>query len=594
MKELLDSLNPAQLEAVTHAGHCCVIATAGSGKTKMLAVKAARRLSEGARVAAVTFTKEAALELRSRIVEYAGPGCRQRLLVGTFHSVDMLMAFPGKTNGIFGGSILADIKTPFTEPWNLVKEGVRRSYLIRAMQEANVSMKLDEATAIIESIKDARSLAGYEDNVVEMFETYCSQMRDAKVIDFQDIILKTNEALRDKLLTALPVDDLLIDEFQDTDKAQFEWATHHGKAGISVTAVGDDDQSIYGFRRALGYEGLQKFTKEFNARRIMLGSNYRCRSEILSAASILIGRNTERIEKQIVAAKGEGGIVMWEIFDDKSSEANAVAEEAFLAQGEGVSFAVISRTNNELIEVERSLIDRGIPFKKADGSSIFDRPEIQVYAALLRSIINPKPNDVDLVLAWAGLSASDAAEVRKLFGTAIRMGSKADFQNSKMSEAGIDIWRSFAKKHSEWINLHSHKLFSLLNVGVHSWLSDHIQKPNNIEILKTAYYMFEVETGTLEDRVKQMRDAENNVKDKKVVGNPIYLLTAHGSKGLEFDRVWIIGMEQGVFPSEKSSLEEERRLMFVAITRAKEILMVSATKLKKASIFLSESGIKTK
>jgi superfamily I DNA/RNA helicase len=110
-----------------------------------------------------------------------------------------------------------------------------------------------------------------------------------------------------------------------------------GRPALASLAVGDDDQSIYGFRRALGYDGLQKFTKEFNARRIMLGSNYRCRSEILSAASIFIGRNTERIEKVIVAAKGEGGIVMWELFDDKSSEANAVAEEAFLAQQEGVS-----------------------------------------------------------------------------------------------------------------------------------------------------------------------------------------------------------------------------------------------------------------
>lgn len=599
MKEVLARLNPDQREVALYRGHCLTIACPGSGKTATLAAKAAFLLSEEAKVAAVTFTRDAALELRERIVNLAGPTCRSRLLVGTFHSIDMLMAFPTKNASEYGRTILRDMRSPYTEPWKIINEGVRRSYVLRAMAESGVSdLTLENASSIIEAAKESRSTIGLETNLQEMVALYIELMERSKQIDFQDIILKTNDALRAKTMTPLNVDYLLIDEYQDTDKAQYEWSLIHGKAGIPITAVGDDDQSIYGFRRALGYDGMDKFAKEFHAHRILLGTNYRCKSEILKSAEILIGRNSERIPKRLFANKGSGGVVTWESFAGKIQEANAAVEMALSAQIENASFCVIARTNNELDEIERAMIDRKIPFRRADNKSIFDTQEVQVYGAILRTLIKPTPNDVDQVLAWAGMPSSDCMEIRRLFGNTICIGSKNDFNNSSISDTGMSIWRSFAKKHAEWVDGNEKHFYNKLFKGVHEWLLEMLRKPNRAELLEIANSLYVINDEdktsgeTLFDRLATIRKAELFQKEKEVPENAAFLTTAHGSKGLEFDRVWIIGLADGVFPSKKSSVEEERRLMFVAMTRARELLWISATNDKKPSIFVDEAGLR--
>lgn len=602
MKELLAELNPEQREVALERSHCLAVACPGSGKTKTLATKAALLLNEGARLAAVTFTRDAALELRERIVALAGPGCKSRLLVGTFHSIDMLMAFPGKHSGEFGRAVLAGMKTPFTKPWNIIKEGVRRGYLIRAIREAGLKIPRDEASSLIELYKASPSAVVLDDQQRIMVEHYVALMEESRQIDFQDIILNTNAALKNKTLSPLGVDFLLIDEFQDTDQAQYEWAAHHGRAGISTTVVGDDDQSIYAFRRALGYEGMDKFAREFNAHRVLLGSNYRCRAEILSAAETLIRRNTQRIDKILHAAKGQGGFTQWESFKDEESENVAVVVEAKIALDEGATFAVIARTNRELIGIETQMLAKGVPFRKNDGRSIFECPEVQVFAALLRTLIKPVPNDVDQVLAWAGMTEADTREVRRMFGMNIRIGSTVDFQNSKVTKEGVEIWRHFAKKHTEWTSAAAAHLYDGLIFGVFEWLGETLQKPHQYHILEAAKVLFEVRDrdkgNTLADHLNLLRNLEMTIRaESKGNGQPAdpkkvaWLMTAHGSKGLEFDRVWLVGLKTGSFPSEKSSLEEERRLMYVAMTRAREMLWVSATRDKKPSVFVIESGL---
>lgn len=596
MIELLNSLNPDQRQVVEHRGHCLTIACPGSGKTKTLATKAAVLLEQGERVCAVTFTRDAALELRHRTISMAGAGAKARLLVGTFHSVSMLMASPGKRSE-FGRAILADMHSPFTEPWNIVKEGVRLGYLNRAIKESGTKFSWKDATALIEETKAAGSAELLETDAKILVETYCALMTAAGQIDFQDIILKTNAALRDRTLSPLQVDHLLIDEYQDTDEAQYEWSRHHAKAGVALTVVGDDDQSIYAFRRALGYAGMDRFATEFNAMRVLLGTNYRCRSEILAAAERLISHNTQRIEKSLVAHKGEGGIVSFEAFKDAFTEYAAVAEEAAVAWADESSFAVIARTNDELTELQAAMVTRGVPYRKTDGRSIFDCPEVQVYAALLRSIIKPHPNDIDQALAWAGMTVDDTAEVRALFGSNVRIGSADDFRGTRMSAKGIDVWRSFAKKHAAWTTHHENGHLAIMNHGVWEWLDDTLQKPANPTILAVAQRMYEVTEGTLKAHLDRLRESERNQKQSErddKTGEPgfaAWLTTAHGSKGLEFDRVWVVGLQSGSFPSDKSSLEEERRLMFVAMTRAREVLNISATREKKPSLFISESGL---
>lgn len=587
------------------------MATAGSGKTKTLAVKAATLLSQGLAVAAVTFTKEAALELRNRIIAYAGVHCKGRLLVGTFHGMCMQLAFPKQARGGFGNQILQTVKSDFERPWVLVNEGVRRSYILRALKETELKCSLKDATSIIEQSKDIVHRINLSEEQLEMAGIYQNLMDDANVIDFSDIILKTNKGLKGKNISIMGTDVLLVDEFQDTDAAQFEFCSHHGHGGIPITAVGDDDQAIYSFRRGLGFEGMEKFVNEFRAHRIFLGDNYRCREEILRSAEILISKNTERIPKSLKANKGTGGTISFENFSSKVAEANAVAEEAFMAMLDAADvmlqttdqeaiasieksfFAVISRTNAELIEIQRALIERDIPFRRTkDNDSIFDRQEIQVYAALLRTIVDPKPNDVDQVLAWAGVSMADCKAIRKMFGNNILIGSKADFATGDISTEAVEIWMEFAKKHAQWQSLNRKQLYRLLNAGVFSWLSENLVKPNSIEVLLVAQEMFDFHEGTLAERLERLANSEKKLSKEIEDGFAVSIMTGHGAKGLEFTRVWIIGLNEGVFPSDKSALEEERRLMFVAITRAKELLYVSSVSDKKPSIFLEESGIR--
>jgi DNA helicase-2/ATP-dependent DNA helicase PcrA len=598
VNDILSELNPEQREVALHVGHCLSIACPGSGKTKMLATKAATLLNEGEKVCAVTFTRDAALELRERTMKLADPRTKSNLLVGTFHSVCMLMASPRKHKGEFGRAILGKMQSPFSAQWNLVKEGVRVGYVIRAIRESGAKIPMRDATPLIELAKEAGTIPeSLDPQLQEMVRIYIKLMEDAHVIDFQDIILKTNLALRDRSMLALPVDHLLVDEYQDTDNAQYEWTAHHGRAGVALTVVGDDDQSIYAFRRALGYSGMERFAKEFGALQVQLGINYRCRSEILDAAATLISRNTERIQKRLFAQKGEGGVVTWERFKDASTEYAAVAEEAAGALAEGASFAVISRTNDELTLLQAAMHTRGVPHRKTDGRSIFDCPEVQVYAALLRSLIKPASNDLDQVLAWAGMENEDASKIRRLFGSSIIIGSKDDFKNAGMSERGIDIWRTFAKRHAAWTAQKQQGHMATVNYGVYEWLAETLQKPHNPSVLDAAHQMYEVDGTSLEDHLAKMRarelsQSQADKKEPEAEAGPVAMLTtAHGSKGLEFDRVWIVGLQAGSFPSEKSSLEEERRLMFVAMTRAREALFISGTKDKKPSMFVTEAGI---
>jgi len=596
---LLAELNPEQRQVALHSGHTLAIACPGAGKTKTMATKAALLLDQGDTVCAVTFTRDAALELRERIMKSADPSGKARLLVGTFHSVCLLMATPHKHKGEFGREILASMKSPFASPPTLVKEGIRVSYIHRAIRESGLKMQVREATPIIEQVKEAGGkLATIDPEVQQMVDLYVQLMNDAGVIDFQDIILRTNAAMRDGSMSPLPVHHLLIDEYQDTDKAQYEWAAHHGKAGVALTVVGDDDQSIYAFRRALGYAGMEQFATQFGALQVLLGTNYRCRAEILAAAEQLVSRNTQRIEKRLFAAKGPGGTIIWESFKDNTTEYAAAAEEAMIARDEGASFAVIARTNDELTLLQAALTTRGVPYRKTDGRSIFDCPEVQASAALLRLLVKPTSNDLDVVLAWAGMDVDDTRKIRKLFGVNIMIGSRDDFLNAGISEKGIEIWRTFAKRYAGWAAAKEQGFHATLCFGVHEWLSETLQKPCNHVILDAAREIYKPVDCTVEQQLATVRAREEKQKaadkkaDKSEGEGPVALLTtAHGSKGLEFDRVWIVGLDTGAFPSEKSSLEEERRLMFVAMTRARAILYVSGTKSKKPSLFVTEAGL---
>ncbi|MDE2430930.1 MAG: ATP-dependent helicase, partial [Burkholderiales bacterium] len=497
---LLTELNPEQREAAIGRGHLSAIACPGSGKTKTLASKAATFLLEGGTVAAVTFTRDAALELRERIILLAGEQAKSRLLVGTFHSVCLLMASP-KARVEYGTAILSKMKSPFKKKWELVVEGQRRGYVLRAMEETGYLGELKTASQDIEFAKGMKFGPGVSSEQAALARAYQDILERAGKIDFQDIILNTNEALADKSMTALPVDFLMVDEFQDTDAAQYEWVRHHALAGVACTIVGDDDQSIYGFRRALGYDGLSAFADEFSAYQVLLGTNYRCHSEILGKAGNLIAKNTERIPKQLFAAKGEGGDVRAKKFPSDADEAAAAGDFAAKADAEGSTCAVIARTNRRLDLIESELIFHRVPFTRSDGESLFNLPEVAVYHALMRALMAPKRVDLDHVLAWAGMSEDDLSKLHRLFGEKVAIGAPHDFKNAGVTPVGAEIWRSFAKRFAEWSRHFESNRTAILRAGVMEWLTDHLKKPYTLRNLETAHSLFDPKDKSLKEKL---------------------------------------------------------------------------------------------
>ncbi|MGF6960803.1 superfamily I DNA/RNA helicase [Paraburkholderia youngii] len=282
---MLDGLNPQQREVAERRGHCVAIACPGAGKTKTIAAKAALLLSDPAAiVGAVTFSKDAAVELRDRILALAGDGTRKRLIAGTFHSLAFRQL--GKR----------DIAT----------DGDRMALIARVIAELGLDCKPEDVVPVIEGIKTnfGRVEAGTGD--AQIYAAYQASLERNGKIDFQDMLRLAVAGMEAGDIEPYHFTDLLVDEFQDTDPLQYRWVELHAQAGANVTVVGDDDQSIYGFRAALGFRGMESFATSFNARRVVLGSNYRCHDEILSAADRVIRNNADRILKVLRAERGPG------------------------------------------------------------------------------------------------------------------------------------------------------------------------------------------------------------------------------------------------------------------------------------------------
>ncbi|MFP3637485.1 ATP-dependent helicase [Paraburkholderia sp. SIMBA_054] len=598
--DVLAGLNDDQLAVATCDRNAIVIAGPGSGKTSTLAKKATRILSDPTRrLAAVTFTREAALELRERIVKLAGVECAPRLLVGTFHSTMQSMSFPHLLRkSRFSTDIMANARSGFGKKnWTLVKEPVRRSYIMRAMADLGLDLELEEASRVIEQVKSGAPAP--EAVLEDLAHAYVDIMQRNNVIDFQDILLKTIQGLREGHVSPLNVTDLFIDEYQDTDLVQFNWAAEHHKAQIRMTAVGDDDQSIYGFRNALGYEGMLRFAKSFGADQLMLGRNYRSHEEILGPAVNVIRNNQGRIDKHLVAHKGSGGHAQWQTYGTRIDEANAAATYGFDALRAGASVGILARTNRRLDEVESQLSHRGIPYRRPPGESILNRIEVATFGTALEAIIEPTAQSIDTLLSWNGVGEEDLRGIKRAFNGSMVTGGPNDFKRFNISDDGKSRWQSFVKLFTGWQQNMAAGTENLLIHGVYEWLLvgalDNRAK-KMLEIAKEIYQPRRAEHGrpaqTIKERLKSIKlAAEERKQQEDSKETVVELMTAHGSKGLEFDRVWIIGAEEGTFPAKDGALEEERRLFYVAMTRARKNLVISTGGGSPPSLFIAESGI---
>ncbi len=540
-------LNPHQERAVSTVGHCTVLACPGSGKTRVLSERAIRLLAshDKGRLCAVTFTRDAAEELKARILPSCGADVARRLAVGTFHSIAL-----SQLKRLPRGQ----------KPRRLLSDGERMAVLRRCMAQHPIEATFDDVVKNIDSAKARIRTPVFADPGIEAISS-------------------------GELLTR-PVRWLLVDEAQDMDEVQVAWVKAHGLAGIEVTLVGDDDQSLYAFRHAMGYAGLIGVTETLASTETTLPLNYRCAPNILNHAARLIAHNKERAPKRIEAHRTSTGDIQIVRASDRWDEADIVADR-IRTLGIGAEWGILGRTNSQLDPIEICLSGSGIPYKRTGGKRIWDRKLGSAFLGIQRSVLDGGWTGAANALAFAGVAPAylnsrevqgDGDYMQYLARILELRGPEGDHhQRVAGLLAGFSSWTEQARKGRVELVVH----------GVSAWLLPHCKNDQQVAMLNRLESSVAKLSGSLGQRLRFLTTADNKQKSAG-----IHLMTLHSCKGLEFDNVWIMGTEDGNLPHTDSSEEEERRLMYVGMTRAKNRLILSSAMDEGVeSRFLEEAGL---
>jgi Superfamily I DNA and RNA helicases len=354
-------LSPAQELAATQPGCMLVAACPGAGKTTVLSYRAENRLRSkpGARLAAVTFTAEAAASLKARIIKKY-PEAAKLVDTGTFHSLCMVqLRRAGAAKPLIGEGKSA--------MW------IRLAMEACPMQEAGLDLAACQAKIQEWQRITSEPIPGPDSGMAAwVHHHYAEQKRKHGVRDFGDLILDAVIGMRSGTVEPLDVGFMLVDEFQDTDNMQLEWVLEHARRGVEVTIVGDDDQAIYGWRGSLGYEGMMRFQREAQAAMVTLDRTFRCTVDVLRPAAVLISHNTARVAKKLVTSNPDSGKVRVRAFEDRDKEVSGILSMIRTAENPD-ECCVIARTNGLLDEVETRLSQQGIPYSRSGGRSFWDQ-----------------------------------------------------------------------------------------------------------------------------------------------------------------------------------------------------------------------------
>jgi len=574
-------LNPEQRAAVDAKGHALVTACPGSGKTKMLSVKAAMLLSNPAnRVCVVTFSKDAAQELRDRTLALFGSApaeIQRRLLSGTFHSICFRLLRTIRE---------IDLKA-------ILSSGESLDYAARVIANAGLELEPAEVLAAVERHRaEAPSLTQLQDKRIA--EAYLAIMRTNGKVDFTDLVVEAITALDEGRVAPLNMTHVLVDEFQDTDNMQMRWIKHHSAAGAVVTVVGDDDQSIFSWRFALGYPGMVEFAKHHRAEEIVLGTNYRCRAEILGAAERLIVNNAARIPKALVAAKGSGGRITAAAFPRKDEEARSVVAALQDFAQANYSAAILARTNAALLDIAAALKLANIPYVAPAGADALTSAEAALLIDVCDYVCGTSNRGIEHMLSHTHFPSGDLKKMAKLLMFGAEIGP-AKLRSLGVSEEGIAAAKLFSGSFLRLRSLYQQdrSRVDLMLAGVFSWLVEQAgwgETHVRYRRLDICMGVMRKLRGSLEERVRAFREMAKKTKDSPSE-RVVVCTTMHASKGLEWDRVFIVQANDGICPSGNSPVvDEERRLFYVAMTRARDALAIS-TAGGIASPFLAEAGI---
>lgn len=624
MEDYISQLNPQQQEAVLYTdGPSLVIAGAGSGKTRVLTYKIVHLLSHGYepwRILALTFTNKAAREMRERIEKLVGSQVASKLWMGTFHSIFSRIL---RTNAERIG-----YKRDFTiydtaDSKSLIKTIIKDMDLddkvykpatvmstISAAKNALISPEKYASTAeIIEADKRARRPLLHA-----IYKAYRNRCFVAGAMDFDDLLYYTNVLLRDNPDILHHYQEyfkyILVDEYQDTNFAQHLIVSQICQENQNLCVVGDDAQSIYSFRGANIRNILNLKNSYPNLQIFKLEQNYRSTQNIINAANSLIEKNTEQIRKQVFSCNDVGSrievVQSYSDYEESFLVANRISQLRMTQHDSLEEYAILYRTNAQSRILEESLRKRNIPYRIYGGLSFYQRKEIKDAIAYFRLSINPNDDEAlkriinypargigettinkltrcaldNRVSIWEIINNLPQFEIGINSGTAKKLTAFRDMITSfiEMNNQGLD---------AEIVATNIIKETQLLSILISDRTPESISKQENLSELTNGVKEFvasKKEEGNEEDisltdflaevSLATDQDTQDSAEER------VTLMTVHAAKGLEFSNVFIVGVEEELFPSAmscstQSEIEEERRLLYVAITRAKSFCMIS-------------------
>lgn len=612
MQNLLEGLNDKQYEAVVNTdGPCLVIAGAGSGKTKVLTHKIAYLLEEKDvkpwNILAITFTNKAANEMKERVENLVGEAAKD-MWIGTFHSicVKILRRFIDRI-GFEHSFVIFDTSDQRT----LIKECLKDLQIDDKMfTDRIVQFEISNAKNDMKEPEEYEAISKGDyrkEKIASVYRLYQKRLKENNAIDFDDIInytikiFKENEDVLDYYTNKFNY--ILVDEYQDTNKSQFTLIRLLADAHGNITVVGDNDQGIYSFRGA-DISNILNFEKDFKGTKIIkLEQNYRCTQNILNAANSVIKNNEVKYKKKLWTENEEGSLPTFHVSDDEYDEGRYIVEEINHLRREEYykysDFAVLYRMNSQSRAIEEILRREDIPYKIVGGLKFYERKEIKDIIAYLRLINNTSDNlalkriinepkrgigktSLDKIQA---ISEQTGIPMYEIIKEADQYGLARVYTNA---QSFISVIEDLISKKDEYTITELIK-HTLNETGYTKALEEEnsIEAENRIENLEeflTVAVQFEEEEAendlssflegiTLSSDIDGMNEEEESVT----------LMTLHSAKGLEFPVVFLVGMEEGIFPGYKSigepkELEEERRLCYVGITRAKNNLYLTCSR----------------
>ncbi|HEX7964633.1 MAG TPA: DNA helicase Rep [Gammaproteobacteria bacterium] len=615
----LDRLNPAQRAAVQYLdGPMLVLAGAGSGKTRVITRKIAHMVGERGikpeAIAAVTFTNKAAREMKARVGELLDAERAKGLTVSTFHTLGMrLLREEHARIGYRRGFTLFDAEDSLTLLRELLK--VDRLEKAEVLERAQWQISAWKSGLVTpeEAVKKAGS--DHDRRHARLYLDYQRNLQAYNAMDFDDLIskpvhlLESDAEAREKWQGRLRY--LLVDEYQDTNAAQYRLLKLLAGPRAAFTAVGDDDQSIYSWRGAEP-RNLALLKEDFPTLKVVkLEQNYRSTRRILRVANKLIGNNPHLFEKQLWSDLGEGDPIRVVACPDAHGEAERVATEItahkLKYKSRNGDFAILYRSNHQSRLFEKALREQKLNYDISGGTSFFDRGEVRDLVAYLRLLVNPDDDSaflriVNLPRRELGpvtlekLGAFAGQKHISLFGACFEAELRGQLQEraaDKLKEFATWVSKTAEAAESEPAAAVVRQM--LEDIAYEGWLRDSAKdlptaerKWENVqEFVQWLERPIAGEAGTLVDtlgKLALMDMLDRNADDKD--GDAVQLMTLHAAKGLEFPHVFLVGMEEEILPHRNSlegdSLEEERRLCYVGITRARQTLTLSyADKRKK-------------